>query len=286
MSERLFLHLDGDRAHGPESTAPPGTLRDQVVGAALREHVAQLLLYREALPNGAEVLERVIPDGAVRLVFNLGDAPSASSTAHRVQAIGASSTPAVVRLRGRLEGVSVALRPGAARALLGVPACELAGCSVDLDDLWGGEGSRVLSRMAEARDDGARIAVLEQALLRRVRRAGSPAEPRAARAAALIAEGGGRVPLPRVAEAVGVGERRLQQLFHSHVGLSPRAWLRLQRLRACLRTLREGPRRSWAEVALDAGYYDQAHLANDFRALCGITPTEYLVRLVRTQPSA
>jgi transcriptional regulator GlxA family with amidase domain len=88
-----------------------------------------------------------------------------------------------------------------------------------------------------------------------------------------------------VAEAVGVGERRLQQLFNAHVGLTPRAWLRLQRLRACLRVLRESPRPSWAQMALDAGYYDQAHLVNDFRALCGVTPTEYLRRLARSSPA-
>ncbi len=283
MSERLFLHLEGDHAHGPESTAPAGTLHQRRVGSTLDGYIAHLLVYREALPKGADVLERVLPDGAVRLVFNLGDAPSTgTASAHRVQAIGASAAPVVVKLRGRIEGVSVALRPGAASAVLGVPASELAGRSVHLDELWGGEASRLLSRMAEASDDDARLALLEQALLQRLRRADARVEVRASRAATLIAQSGGRLPLARVAEAVGVGERRLQQLFNAHVGLAPRAWLRLQRLRACLRVLRQSPAPSWAQMALDAGYYDQAHLTNDFRALCGVTPREYLRHLARS----
>ena len=95
-------------------------------------------------------------------------------------------------------------------------------------------------------------------------------------AAGLIAASGGQQPLREVAAAVGVGERRLQQLFHAHVGLSPRAWGRLARLHACLRALRRQPAPAWAEVALESGFYDQSHLANEFRALCGVTPTEFM----------
>ncbi|MGQ2995972.1 MAG: helix-turn-helix transcriptional regulator, partial [Variovorax sp.] len=83
-----------------------------------------------------------------------------------------------------------------------------------------------------------------------------------------------------VAEAVGLGERRLQQLFHAQVGLSPRAWRRLARMHGCLRALRATPMPAWAEVAVDSGFYDQSHMVNEFRALCGVTPTEFLGRAI------
>ena len=277
VTERLFLRLEGDASHGPESSAPAGTLLPGAINPALRGHVSQLLLYREQLPPDSEVVERVVPDGAVRLVFNLGDAPpAASGGARRVVALGASLEPAIVRLSGRMEGVSVALRPGAAAAILGAPASELEGRAIDLDDLWQGEGSRLLERMAEAADDTTRLALLDAALLGRLARTEDAAAARTARAAALIAESGGRLPLSEVARAVGVGERRLQQLFKEHVGLAPRGWSRLSRLHACLRLLRKQPRPTWAEVAADAGYYDQAHLVNEFRSLCGLSPTSFV----------
>ena len=31
----------------------------------------------------------------------------------------------------------------------------------------------------------------------------------------------------------------------------------------------------WPELALDCGFYDQSHLANEFRAFSGISPTTY-----------
>lgn len=280
MAERLFLRLDDDPLHGPESGVPAGTLRAFPVEAALRGHVSHLMLYRESFADGHEVHERVLPDGAVRLVFNFGDAPSVGDEqGQAVEAIGASTTPVVVRMRRKVEGLSVTLRPGAAAALLGLPAGEIGGTAVHLDALWRGEGAELLERMIDARDDAARVALLQAVLQRRLRDGnpgGSAGNAGAMHAAQLIADSGGRRPLREVAAAVGVGERRLQQLFHAHVGLSPRAWSRLARMHGCLRALRLQSSPAWAEVALEGGFYDQSHLVNEFRALCGVTPTEFL----------
>ncbi|MDQ0085639.1 AraC-like DNA-binding protein [Variovorax boronicumulans] len=279
MAERLFLRLDDDPLHGPESGVPAGTLRAFSVGAALRGHVSHILLYRETFADGHEVRERVLPDGAVRLVFNLGDAPSAGEgEGLAVEAIGASAAPVVVRMRRKVEGLSVTLRPGAAAALLGLPVGEIGGSAVHLDALWQGEGTELLGRMAEAPDDAARVAMLHAVLQRRLRDSSATAGNTAAamHAAQLIAASDGRRSLREVATTVGVGERRLQQLFHAHVGLSPRAWSRLARMHGCLRALRLQSSPAWADVALDSGFYDQSHLVNEFRALCGVTPTEFM----------
>jgi AraC-like DNA-binding protein len=286
-SERLYVRLDEDPLHGPEASMPAGSLWAFPVAGPLRSHVTHILLYREALPDGREVLERVLPDGAVRLVFNLGDAPSAGEGAGQpVEAIGASAAPALVRLRGTVEGLSVTLRPGAAAALLGMPACEIAGTAVHLDQLWRGQGAELRECIATAPDDASRVEVLRAALERRLAQ-GDAASRRAAHAAAiraaqLIAESAGRRSLRDVAAAVGIGERRLQQLFQQQVGLSPRAWSRLARLHACLRAMRQPRARmpGWAELALEGGFYDQSHLVNEFKALCGLTPTEFLGRAI------
>src|SRR5687768_6187542 len=108
MSERLFLRLDEDELHGPEADVPAGTMRAFEVSSALRPYVASIQLYRETFAPGREVAERVLPDGAVRLVFNLGDAPSSGSDDGLVAgAIGASAAPALVRLSGRIDAFSV-----------------------------------------------------------------------------------------------------------------------------------------------------------------------------------
>jgi AraC-like DNA-binding protein len=73
-------------------------------------------------------------------------------------------------------------------------------------------------------------------------------------------------------------ERRLQRVFAAQIGLSPSVWRRPQRLHATLRLMRNVEAPQWAQLALHAGYCDQSHLINDFRALCGLTPQQFLRR--------
>jgi AraC-like DNA-binding protein len=281
VTERLFVRLDEDPLHGPEADIPAGALRAWPVSESLRPHVAHILQYREVIPSGTEVLERVVPDGAVRLVFNIGAAPAVDEQAGRpAEVIGASATPVVVRMSGRVEGLSITLRPGAAAALLRIPAGEFSEQTVPLEAVWPDAGTELRDRLAEADDEAARVEVLQAALHRRLVRSGVTTHSGTAHAARLIAASGGRARLREVADAIGVGERRLQQLFHAHVGLSPRAWSRLARLHGCLRELRRRASPGWAEVAIDSGFYDQSHLVHEFRALCGLTPTEFLRRSI------
>jgi AraC-like DNA-binding protein len=279
VKERLYLRLDGDAPHGPEAALPPGAMREFAPPPALRGLVAQMAVYRERIPAGQQLRERVLPDGAVHLVFNLGDLPSANgAVGPQVAAVGASAAPVVLGLQGELHGVSLTLRPGAAAALLGVPAGEIREAAVPLDELWRGEAARLLEQMAAARGDAQRVALLQAALLRRLRQHGAAPHGRVLQAIRLIAAHGGRLSPPELARRLGLGERRLQQLFQSHVGLTPRAFGRLARLHACLRALRSQAAPGWAQLALEAGFYDQSHLVNEFRALCGLSPQAFLQR--------
>jgi methylphosphotriester-DNA--protein-cysteine methyltransferase len=276
--ERLYLRLAEDTTHGPESGTPAGSLRAFTVAPSLRAHVATLMACRETLPDGQVVHERVLPDGAVRLVLNFGDAPSAGEApAPAFAAIGASAAPTLVRLHGRVHGLSLTLQPGAADALLGVPGGEIAARAVPLDALWGADAARLRERLADAADDEARAAVLQATLLQRLRHAHGPCATTAA-AWRSIARGEGRRPLREVAQSLGIGERRLQQLFRHDIGVTPRAAGRLARLHGLLRALRGPARPRWAELAYERGFADQSHLANEFRALAGITPTQFLER--------
>lgn len=272
VNPRLFVRLDEDPLQGPESGAPRGTLQAMAVGPELRPYVSHILAYRESFAPGQEVVERVVPDGAVRLVVNLGDPPAGG---HALQVLGPSAAPALVRLGGRMAGLSVTLRPGAALALLGVPAGELAGTAVALGDLWRRRAADLLGALARQPDDASRADVLQAVLRQRLPEGASPADLPAVHAQRLLTASAGRLKVRDAAAAVGLGERRLQQLFQAHIGLSPRAWGRLARLHGCLRALRRHPHAAWADVAAAGGFYDQPHLVHEFRELCGCTPAEF-----------
>ncbi|MET0287119.1 MAG: helix-turn-helix transcriptional regulator [Polyangiales bacterium] len=285
MMERLFVRLCDERAPGPETDAPAGSLISRRIPRELAPYVTSALVYREDLGE-REVLERVVPDGAVQLAFNFGVAPTAGQgEGARSEAIGARTEPALVRLRGRMDGITVTLRPGAVAVLLGVPASELRASTVPLDLLWRGEASRWLQQLRELPDDMTRLLWLQRALLQRARDA-APEVACATHAARLMMEARGKLSVRALAASLGIGERRLQQLFQQHVGLSPRAYGRVARMHGLLRDLRVAEVPSWARIAQDAGFYDQAHLANEFRALCGLSPSAFLTHVSGSSKTA
>lgn len=88
-----------------------------------------------------------------------------------------------------------------------------------------------------------------------------------------------------LAARTGLSIRALQRLFNAYVGASPKWVIRRFRLHELLERFHSGQPLDGAQLALDLGYADQAHLINDFRKLAGFTPTEYLRRATQLHRS-
>lgn len=83
----------------------------------------------------------------------------------------------------------------------------------------------------------------------------------------------------RTSELTGqlpIGTRRLEQKFAYHVGLSPKFYARTLRMHAAAHALAENPHLRLTELAIDMGYYDQAHFIRDFRQFAGLSPKAFL----------
>lgn len=78
-----------------------------------------------------------------------------------------------------------------------------------------------------------------------------------------------------LSKCAGISIRSLQRLFSQYVGVSPKWVIRRYRLHELLERMHSGEHLDWAHLALDLGYFDQAHLINDFKAVTGYSPAEY-----------
>ena len=209
---------------------------------------------------------RVLPDGGADLVFTR----TSSAGVVTAEVFGPKTRALVVADPEPMAKIAVRLRPGAAARWLGVPAHTLTDRALPLDALWGGEARELAARLAEAPGREAQRALVEAALLARATRAAEPVAWVEAAVSAILGSGG-RVSVRELSHELGGSERRLERAFQEHVGLAPKRLAAIVRLGRARSALIRGA--SQLEAALAAGYYDQAHLHRDCRALAGIPPS-------------
>jgi AraC-like DNA-binding protein len=89
-----------------------------------------------------------------------------------------------------------------------------------------------------------------------------------------------------LARETGWSRRHLAERFRSEIGLPPKVAARVVRFQRVTARLQAGGADRLGELALDCGYYDQAHRNRDFRAFAGCTPTEYAAGLPFVQDDA
>jgi AraC-like DNA-binding protein len=84
--------------------------------------------------------------------------------------------------------------------------------------------------------------------------------------------------LEQLASKSGYSQKHLIHLFKHHVGLTPKTYLKIERFQHTIAMLEHTTSPDWAALALEAGFYDQAHFIHDFKQFSGLTPTEYFDR--------
>ncbi len=232
--------------------------------------------------NGLVAADRILPDGCPEIVVNRADRfrrildDGSSHRQSEILLVGPLRRAIRIAPEGAVDLLGIRLRPGGLLALLGVPAHELVDVDMSLAEVAAPLVAEL--RAASARVTlAARVEGVERALLRQLEKRG-----RAARRGGLVGHAarlaaGGRSTVEQLSGALGVHRRVLERDFRVEVGLSPKVFLRIQRLQAVVGALEAGlPRGGWAQVALEHGYFDQPHLIRDFQLLAGVTPLRYL----------
>jgi AraC-like DNA-binding protein len=184
--------------------------------------------------------------------------------------------PAAIAHDGYGAGISVDLSPVGCRSLFGMPAAALFGSVVDVRDVFAAAGVELAERVPAARTWPERFAVFDEVLGRLVVARAERSQPSAEVLVAwdqLVASGG-RVTVSDLAASVGWSRRHLSARFGDEFGLSPKSAARVLRFERTCDLLGSGL--PIADAAAAGGYFDQAHLTNDWKRLAGVTPTVWL----------
>ncbi len=250
-----------------ELAAPPGL-----------EHVVDASWVYEtpaALTRAHAVTHRVLPELGISLFFEcwrdstgrvlFGDL-ALQGPIRRVQLF----TPAGSQ---RIEAVRV--KPEWCRNLFGADAGEHADGIALYRAIGRARADRLYERLMKTMSTGDSLRQLLREVRERYDHVSHSRPLRVANGAAeLIRASGREVALSRVARRIGVTERHLRRVLRVATGIGPKQFHRVHRLNHAVSAADRSARPAWARIAAEAGYFDQSHMIQEFRAITGRAPGE------------
>jgi AraC-like DNA-binding protein len=236
----------------------------------------KLLWFSDGGAPEASRRELVLPTGSMHLAIRLEDHPlhvydsvdAVTSRGISSAVVGGARAGFYVRDISRpVPSLGAMLHPGASLALLGVPADELGGRHTPLEELWHDVDSirDRLRGLASPQEQLATFATILEARLPRVR----GLHPAVAHALQRFDAG---CEVRSVVDEVGYSHHQFITVFREAVGLPPKRYCRVLRFHRVLERLAVDTDVAWGQLALDAGYSDQAHFTREFHAFSGVTP--------------
>lgn len=253
-----------------------GEWRSEVrrVAPCLRGVIRRLVDYEERTPGPSERAElpgaRVVVLVQTVAPIELDSGGGAVAPQAFVAGLGPGST--LTRHLGHQAGVQLDLHPDQARRVLGVPLSELSGRIVSLDDLLRPPESGFVDSIVNLPTPALRTEAVEHWVARRWTGGRRP-DPRIAGALRTIERRAGNVEIGAIQARAELSRPHLVRMFREHVGVPPKLFARLRRFEELQTRVRQGGC-SWADLAVELGFSDQAHLSREVRALSGHTPTQ------------
>ncbi|WP_223185973.1 AraC family transcriptional regulator [Streptomyces sp. CBMA152] len=226
---------------------------------------------------------RLVPTGSAVVVISLAEPfaqvrrlglPGEGSGRIGSLVVGLEDRPTLAGHPGGQEAIRLELTPLGAYRLFAIPMGELTNHVVELHHILGPAAAVLVQRLAATRDWAERFDLLDAALLARLDIGPDPA-PEVGHAYRLLVGTAGTIPIARISAEVGWSKSYLIRRFTQQIGLTPKTYGRVMRFHRAMGMLTRGGA-SLADTSAVCGYYDQAHLNREFRALAGTTPGRML----------
>jgi len=224
--------------------------------------------------------QRVLPDGCVEIIINLGARFTRHDEFGRTErqplelVVGPTTRHMSIAPTGAIRLVGVRFAPGGAVPFLSVAPQEVRDAAPSLADVASPLAGAVAERLAAA-PSGAVGTVLDAALGARLARARRLTDHRVLASVRAARAADRPLRVDALMSLTGLGARQLERAFRDHVGFGPKTLCRLVRFQRVVREIEPTMRPSWARLAAQHGYADQSHLAREFREFAGTTLTSY-----------
>ncbi|NOQ14067.1 MAG: helix-turn-helix domain-containing protein [Methyloprofundus sp.] len=220
--------------------------------------------------------EYLHPEGGMGIILNYAEPLQFDGIAQTAPCIldGTNTLTRELGLTGVLDAVGIRFKPAGAHLLFSLPLHELKNETLALADTPLKNYPDLYSRLSHAKTLLSKVSTIEDWLCKSLQPEANTSNI-VNKSLQLIKNQNGLVTIDSVAKKLDYNQRRIERLFNSQVGMTAKEYSRNLRIKTARSYIKSNKYSSFAEMAYDLGYYDQAHFINQFKNVMGITPREY-----------
>lgn len=236
--------------------------------------------------NPPHTIERLLPDGGVDLIIDLTNAPKYiydNETLNEIQSckrawISGMRTEYISIQAGAAESemLVIRFRPGMAWSFLHMPVLEIKDKVIDGELVFGNELLSFREQLLEQPRPTQKFAIAESYLLKRIKNH-FDIHPAIHYCISLIRNSPSQASIREITHRTGYSNKHLISLFGKYAGINPKQYISVLKFQQAVQLLESNSGQiNWAGLALDCGYYDQAHFINEFKRFSGFNPSAYM----------
>ena len=230
------------------------------------------------------MIERLLPDGNVQVIFELTEQPKyiydndsldEIQSCRRVWFSGFRTKPITIPSGLGSEMLIISFKKGRAFPFISVPMHALKNTVVDGELVLNNDILNLRDHLQEAQNPEEMFGIIERNLIRHYARA-LEENPFIDYAVKTLSSSPHGACLRELSRQVGYSQKHLIKLFKDHIGVTPKEFVKVSRFQQAVQMIQDSDHVSWTDVAYSTGYYDQSHFIADFKKLSGFTPGRYL----------
>ncbi len=217
---------------------------------------------------------RVFPDGCVDIIFSFELSEQLGTESFSQNIIGTMTTYIENSYFDKIDMLGIRFRPAGFTAFTRTPICEFTDRRVSLSLVESVFDESFYSELPSKETVEERIQYIESYFIRNLKNIFQP-ESQIVYAVDLIRQTKGQLTLAEVASKSCLSLRHFERKFKATIGVSPKTFSKITKFKHTISYLEKYSDASLLDVAVDCGYYDQAHLIKDFKSLSGNPPSHF-----------
>jgi AraC-like DNA-binding protein len=253
---------------------------------ALKPFILKYMFYENAATHIGNLPFRALPNGNVELFFHFNGSQVHFYEKNKhfvlsnfIAGVFGLDYPMKIKIScpaDTFKGLSVTLSHEGVNRLLNMAVSDLTNQIINIDYFWGLRGKETIDKVIQAKRIQTKIHILNQFFTRLLSQPSEVNQQEIQYIIKFLEQKSGKITVDEIAHNLSLSYKSIYRKFNTHVGLSPKTYLKIIRFNRACRLLYHFPYINWGELVYHCGYYDQAHFINEFHHIMKESPMHFI----------